>query len=298
MSRNKQTAKPPLEWPAWLVDLAAHDTPPAELTEELRCRLQSAGVDELFPADFAARKPLEPEEHERATGIGAAVDGHPCAEPLFDGPTRTADALGRLCDFVQRYDRLRTIRLAAIDMGFVHDAARALLDEEPAAARAFSRILETGIVVTYARPYLPSNRPPLGERLWPKGSEDRALHDKIVDDYRHGIHAHSHRTKRRTLLDTADLLGLEAPPTYAESWRGLTKDDLERLADLAERQEARLHEAADGVGAELGEARSEPSYPRTRPRIDYRWDSEVDDTDSAFQKLREALERPGDAGNT
>jgi len=74
-----------LEWPAWLVDLAARDTPPADLTEELRLRLQSAGVEELFPADFAARKQLEPEEHESATAIGAAIDGYPRIAPLLDG---------------------------------------------------------------------------------------------------------------------------------------------------------------------------------------------------------------------
>jgi hypothetical protein len=111
-------------------------------------------------------------------------------------------------------------------MGFVHDAAVALAEGEPAPVRAFARVIETGIVVTYARAYLESNHPPLGKKFWPKAPDDLALHNKVVDDYRHGIHAHSHRTKRRTLLDTADLLGLDGPPTYAEAWHGLTKDDL------------------------------------------------------------------------
>jgi hypothetical protein len=182
-------------------------------------------------------------------------------------------------------------------MGFVHDAARALIEDEPAAVRAFRRIFETGIVATYARPYLESNRPKLGRKLWPQGADDVALHNKIVEDYRHGIHAHSHRTKHRTLLDTADLLGLDEPPTWAESWHGLSKDVLERLADLADRQEARLHEAADAIGAELGEDRSEPSYPRTGPRIDYRWNSEVDNTDTAFKKLRETFGQQGDGSD-
>jgi hypothetical protein len=277
--------------------LAARDTPPADLTEELRLRLQSAGVEELFPADFAARKQLEPEEHKSVTAIGAAINGYPCIEPLLDDARPTADALDRLRDFVQTFDKLRTVRLAALDMGFVRDAARALVEEEPAAVRAFSRILETGIVVTYARAYLPSNKPALGEKLWPKDRDDLALHNKVVDDYRHGFHAHSHRTKRRTLLDTTDLLGLDEPPTYAEAWHGLTKDDLERLAALADRQQARLHQVADALGAELGERRPEPSYPQPRPRVDYRWDSDVDNPETAFKHLRKGLGQPRDVGD-
>lgn len=119
----------------------------------------------------------------------------------------------------------------------------------------------------------------------------RALHDKLIDEYRHAYHAHSHRSKRRTLLDTTDMLGFQAPPNYAEAWHGLTRE-----VDLAERHAARMHHAADLVGAELGEERDRPSYQSPRTRIDFRWQDGVD-TDTAFKRLREALGQQADVAD-
>jgi hypothetical protein len=64
------------------------------------------------------------------------------------------------------------------------------------------------------------------------------------------------------------MLGLDGPPTFAEGWSRLSVAELEHLAELAERQAARLHAAADEIGGELGEARLHPSYYPTRPRVD------------------------------
>ena len=127
----------------------------------------------------------------------------------------------------------------------------------------------------------------------PKGNQDIALHDKIVDDYRHTYHAHSFRSARRTLLDTAALLGLEEPPSYAEAWDRLTADELARLADLADRQRERLHLAADAVGAELGERRPALRNDRTGQRVDFLFDGDVK---TAFTALKEALgqDAPGE----
>jgi hypothetical protein len=288
--RKRQIHK--LQWPPWLAEWAAQDSPPATLTESLRSRFEAAGVVEFVPADIKSREFLLPEQHERANAIGVGIDGLPCAEALDDSPTRTADALERLCTFVQRFDRLRLLRLAAIDMDFVASAARALASGEHATLRAFARVLETGIIVTYARPYLESNRPALGKKWRPNDPDDLALHLIVIDEYRSAYHAHSDRTPRRTLLDTADLLGLDEAPTYAEAWHGFSAVDLERLADLAYRQAVRLAAAADEVGELLGERRMMPSYPQVGPRVDYRFDDEIE---AAFERLRASMKPDAEA---
>src|SRR5205823_9072349 len=124
---------------------------------------------------------LEPAEHDRANAIGAAGPGFAFAEELEDGPTPIADALARLCVWVERYDLLRVLRLGAIDMQFAASAARALADED-GPARLWARVLETGLVVTYARPYLESNTRPLGRKWWLDEPTDREPHERIVDD--------------------------------------------------------------------------------------------------------------------
>jgi hypothetical protein len=75
----------------------------------------------------------------------------------------------------------------------------------------------------------------------------------VIDELRDTYHAHADRTPRRTITDTADFLGVEGPPTYAEAWSRLTPSELETLAGLAGRQAARFEAAADEAGLELGE---------------------------------------------
>ena len=185
-----------------------------------------------------------------------------------------------------------SVWLAAIDMDFVASAAGALASKEHATLRAFARVLETGIIVTYARPYLDSNQPALGKKWRPKDPDDLALHLHVIDEYRSAYHAHSDRTPGRTLLDTADLLGLDATPTYAEAWHRLSSVDLERLADLAYRQAIRLAAAADEAGELLGERRVTPSYPQVGPRVDYHFDDEIE---AAFERLRASMKPDAEA---
>src|SRR5207248_2420935 len=70
-----------------------------------------------------------------------------------------AEALERLVEMFQQFDRLSRFRLAASDMQLVTHAAKALIDarENDGPARLYERIIETGMVVTYARPFLKSN---------------------------------------------------------------------------------------------------------------------------------------------
>lgn len=200
MSRRKREPEPKLEWPEWLVEWAARDEPPAELTVSLLARLRAAGVTELRPADLSAEALLDPEEHERANAIGAAGPGFAYAEGLEEGATPTADALSRLCVHLEKFDTLRMLRLGAIDMQFAAAAARALADKD-GPARAWARVLETGLVVTYARPYLGSQPRTVGKKHWPKEPEDQALHDRIMA-VRKTYQAHTDRTPHRTLVDT------------------------------------------------------------------------------------------------
>jgi hypothetical protein len=194
----------------------------------------------------------------------------------------------RLCEWVEQYDVLRVLRLGAIDMQNAAAAARALADED-GPARVWQRVLETGLVVTYARPYLESNTRPVGRKWWPKDPADRALHERIIRDVRSPYHAHSDRTPHRTLVDTSTMLGLDGPPTFAEGWSVLHVADLKHLAKLAEQQAKRLHDAADTIGAKLGERRAGPSYPRSR--VDYLFE---DGIEAASERLRAWFKTKGD----
>lgn len=253
--RPPRRTAPQLVADEWLVELAARDDPLSVIDPQLLARFAHAGVVQLVPSD--GTESLAVGDAARATGIGAHGPGFGFGESFEDEPAPTAGALARLCEFVERFDRLRRLRLAAVDMGFVVSTARQLADRL-GPARLFERVLETGLVVTYARPYLESNRAGVGRKWRPESEPDRKLHDWIIDELRHPYHAHADRTPRRTLTDTTAFLGLEGPPTYAEAWWRLTDEELAQIADLAERQEARFDAAARKVGAELGEERDPP----------------------------------------
>jgi len=66
------------------------------------------------------------------------------------------------------------------------------------------------------------------------------------------------------LTDTAALLDLEGPPTYAEAWWRLTDEELDEIADLAARQATRFRDEANRLGAELGKKHDEADEPRGR----------------------------------
>lgn len=236
--------------PGWLVTLAGRDSPPTSISDEVLRRLSGAGAEEFVPC--RDRHVLRVEEVDSANGIGVIGPGLAFAEALqADENTPVAAALERLCGFLEGFDRLRRIRLAAIDMRLVEAAAKALSDECHG-----NRVLESGMVVTYARPYLSSNRAGGVHRVpgnWnPTESSRRQLHDRLLA-LRHSYYAHADRTGHRTLTDTTALLSIDGPPIFAEAWTSLRGDELSAIARLARSQAERFEAEATTLGSELGE---------------------------------------------
>jgi len=234
-----------LEVPDWLRELAARDDPPTEL-EPLLDRLAEVGV-ELLESGSGGHL-MSGAQADSIVALGRGVSASATLDPV---PAPVAAALGELAGALKRFDRLRRLRLAAIDMRLVERAAEALADRE-GPARLFERVLETGLVVTYARPYLRSNRAGLTEDDAPTDKSDLGLHDELVT-LRHQYHGHADRTSHRTLIDTAGYLGIDGPPRFAEMASRLSEHQLERLADLARRQAERFEAEAARMGVELGE---------------------------------------------
>lgn len=220
-----------------LVELAARDDPPMVIDEPLRARLARAGIDLLEPllgpVDGGVEVADTLDELEQVEALYFAGPGLSSRMPLGDQPTPVAVALERILAGAEPFVELRRFRLAAIDMRLVEQTALALLEPD-GAARSFDRMLETALVVTYARCYLRGGlRVPGG---WePAAGPDRDLHCHVIHELRHPYHAHADRTKRRTLIDTTRYLGLDGPPTYDEAWHQLADSTLEALADLARR---------------------------------------------------------------
>jgi hypothetical protein len=163
------------------VDLAGRDEPTTDL--ELKAhwlkRLRRASVDQLIaavdPEKLRAGEIVNP---TLARGIAAA--GNSGGLPVFvdwfeDESAPVAGCLERLVAYVERWDTLRRLRLAAADMQLVAKTARALAAEDDC-ARVHERALETALVVIYARTFLPSSTAGVGERWRPKDPTDLELH--------------------------------------------------------------------------------------------------------------------------
>ncbi|MDX6515545.1 MAG: hypothetical protein QOH73_1211, partial [Gaiellaceae bacterium] len=109
--------RPPLEAPVWLIERAATDDPPTVLATELLEQFARVGVVELMPT--AGTSILDVADAERATGVGVGGPGFAFAEEFLEESARVAAALERLWAYVEQFDRLRTLRLAATDMQLV-----------------------------------------------------------------------------------------------------------------------------------------------------------------------------------
>jgi hypothetical protein len=255
---RERPSQQPLKWPAWLAGRARRDEPPTELIapSPMLRKLRRAGVVDLSPA--VDRNVVDAVDADRANMVAAVGPGFGFAEPFEDEPAPVAGALARLVLYLERWDQMRRLRLAASDMELVVSTARALIAQDWP-ARVHERALETALVVTYARGYLESSRGGVGPNWWPTEPADVELHDRLVYDLRHPCHAHTGQTGHRTLVDTSELLGLDDRPTYREQWSTLPAAELERIADLAERQRARLTAAADELDEQLYGPRDEPT---------------------------------------
>jgi hypothetical protein len=241
-----------LEVPRWLAKLAETDDPPTVIGDELLKRFERAGVDRFAPflgGDVGASE----EEAEQAVGIAAYAPGVGIAESFEGEPDQVGAALRRLVSHLEHFDQVRRFRLAAVDMRLVERTAKAMLAS--AESRAFERVLETGLIVTYARPYLDSNKAGgVGGRWQPPPGPDRDFHRWVIDEMRHTYHAHADRTPRRTIMDTTELLGEDGPPTYSEAWWRLTRSELATLGELARKQAERFEAAATKATAPLRQA--------------------------------------------
>jgi hypothetical protein len=244
-----------------MLALLARDDPPTVVSDQFLARLAGAGVELIeamlreLPNGFEYAEDAE----EAASAIAIVVGGPGLLYPeaLTDAPAPAAAALDRLLFHVERFDKLRRFRLASDDMRRVETAAQHLLERD-GPIRFVAEVLETGLVVTYARPYLDGNNAGVGRSWWPTDEADRKFHRYVIDVLRHPYHAHMDRTPRRTLVDTTKFLGLNGPPTYAQSRWFMSPDELQRLAGLARRQGERLEAEANRIGAELGEQREGP----------------------------------------
>jgi hypothetical protein len=151
----------------------------------------------------------------------------------------------------QGFDKLTRFHLAASDMRIVHGAALALIDarERDGPARLYERVIETGMVVTYVRPFLESNEAGIGKKWWPQDAEDRSLHDELVE-LRHEYHAHAAHTPRRRLENISELMDI-GRPTFTESWTSLDPDRLRALADLSQHLASTFHAEAEALDQEV-----------------------------------------------
>ena len=220
----------------------------AEL-EPIRARFHRAGVDEVL-----------------AVGDGLAPDGIEVRGPALDvatdidsglrSPVRAA--LVELDEFLSRFGPLIQLHVASTDMDLVATAARELTryrhrpgSADPVAHNPYTLVegpLESGVIVVYARSFTGHAR--LGDRWLPPEGPGRDLHRRLLELRQH--HAHADWTHTRTLVDTNAMLEIEGPPVLAERRKRLTRDELEQIADLAERQHSRFLEAAGWLKIELG----------------------------------------------
>ncbi len=114
----------------------------------------------------------------------------------------------------------------------------------------FDRVIETGMVATYARPYIQSSEAGLGKKWWPKGEEDRKLHDQLVE-LRSEYHVHADHTAERRLENLGILYEDESRPRWTESWSRLPNWKLREVEALSTRQAALFEAEAARLDLEL-----------------------------------------------
>jgi hypothetical protein len=242
-----------------MVELAASDNPPTEL-EPFLGQLAKAGAIEFFVARGTAQGALFPISSREQTRGGdtfvAARSVRVLASWQIDwqsSGTPLRDALAKLVTELVGFDQIARFRFAASDMNLAAHAAAGLIEARGphghvASARVFERVIETGMVVTYARPFL-ENQPGLGRRWWPQDEDGRALHEELVD-LRGEYHAHAEHTLHRT-LEIMTGFTQSGRPILSEGWTQLPIHKLRILKDVAERQAERFMAEAERLDLEL-----------------------------------------------
>ncbi len=202
--------------------------------------------------------------HHFDVTAGVAARGHPVAVVGYGhsvwmatdvdwgaSATPVTAALHELSDAFERFDRIARLKRAAVDLDLVEHAADGLIKarEHRGKARYFERVIETGMVVTYARAFAGSNRAGLGSDDAPADKSDRELHDEIIR-LRNRYHAHADHTPDWTLHDLRRLFGEAGRPMFSEQWSQLPASKLRALADLAMRQRERFAAEANRLDIE------------------------------------------------
>jgi hypothetical protein len=143
----------------------------------------------------------------------------------------------------ERLDQIRRLVIAESDMRQVEAAADYLAFASMNADAA--RVLETGLVVTYARPF--GERQGIGtldrDEWAPKDEAMRKLHFALLK-LRNKLYAHSDRTEFRDAVDVWALTGIGGGK-YAESHAPMSPDALPRIARLARDQRHAIRDARE-----------------------------------------------------
>jgi hypothetical protein len=245
-----------------LTEIAAADDPPTKLDSDL-ARLQSGGAIEVFVArqtDKGVVFQISTAEQEQGDTLFLVARGRRvvASQRIDRGVSATPlrDALDRLVVEFQGFDRIARFRFAEKDMELAGHAAVGLIMavDGRGAARVFARVIETGMVVTYVRPFLPSNDAGLPKGWLPKAKAERELHDELIQ-LRSEYHAHADHTSQRGL----DILsvGEFGRPLLLETWTRLSVWKLELLRDMANSQRERFAAEAERLDLELFGPRDE-----------------------------------------
>lgn len=142
---------------------------------------------------------------------------------------------------VELEDPLRAAKrlvLASQDMGDAADAASALIE------RPGSRILETALAVSYARPWTPASIVALESHWAPTDDADLRLHEELLR-LRSKLYAHTdEELGARGIRDVSSYVGAPSLVLAAE-WRFLKPELLPAFERLAKDQRTRFREAAN-----------------------------------------------------
>jgi hypothetical protein len=213
---------------------------------EINGRLQQSGIETLEAMGDDLERPIGI-AYRRPSDSGYV-------DVLWDSVERPISfAISELARTIGTFDQLSRLHSAMIDLEIIRDAATELAkyrhrsggEEQPAHDPyvLVEQVAEVGIVVLYARAW--TGRARIGDRWLLESEPDRTLHAAILK-LRQEVHAHADFTPERGLVDTNAMLGIEGPPIYAEFRSRLSREQLEAIATLADRQHTRLwHETAE-----------------------------------------------------
>lgn len=157
-------------------------------------------------------------------------------------PVRVSQDQGEAAQHLTR--RLHALLLGGIDMQDVLATAEYLLEHSESAERddqmrwRVRRTLETGMFVTYARPFVHTRKLGLPKLKLARELSDELLasHDEVIRR-RNAVHAHTDETDLRCILQTtspAELRGwLHDSGELLEQWFSAEPEMLREIAELA-----------------------------------------------------------------